>query len=94
MTKAQQEAILEFIAHLVSGNFDKIDKDLATMGFVPPEKINALNDAKLTRAIGVLFEAAAAGGGDRTTERMRRRHHQREHARDVQQEHEEEAAHG
>ena len=63
MTKAQQEAILEFIAHLVSGNFDKIDKDLATMGFVPPEKINALNDAKLTRAIGVLFEAAAAGGG-------------------------------
>ena len=33
------------------------------MGFVAPEKLEALNDAGLTRAIGVLFSAVAQGGG-------------------------------
>ena len=63
VTLRQRQAILTFISHLVSGDYNVLDNDLAVMGFVPPEKIGALNDAGLTRAIGVLFAASAQGGG-------------------------------
>ena len=63
VTPRQQEAILTFVSHLVSGDYDALDEDLAVMGFVPPEKLPALNDAGLTRAIGTLFAAVAQGGG-------------------------------
>ncbi|QDZ18818.1 ABC1 domain-containing protein [Chloropicon primus] len=63
VTGDQRRAILTFIAHLCSSDYDLIDQDLKEMGFVPQEKLGALKDAKLTRAIGTIFAAAAAGGG-------------------------------
>ena len=63
VSKSQQAAILSFMAHLVSGDFGSIDVDLAAMGFVPPDKVAALNDVGLTRSVGILFSALANGGG-------------------------------
>jgi len=59
----QQAAILTFVAHLVSEDYAKVDADLLAMGFVPPEKARALQDAGLSRSIASLFSALAAGGG-------------------------------
>ena len=63
VTPQQSDAILQFIAHLVSQDYGKVDRDLVTMGFVAPEKMAALNDEGLTNAIATLFSALAAGGG-------------------------------
>jgi len=63
VTETQQNAILSFMAHLVSGDYGSIDVDLAVMGFVAPDKVAALNDSGLTRSVGILFSALAKGGG-------------------------------
>mmetsp|Transcript_31518 Transcript_31518/g.102686 ORF Transcript_31518/g.102686 Transcript_31518/m.102686 type:complete len:1118 (+) Transcript_31518:129-3482(+) len=63
VTEEQSGAILNFIAHLVSKDFSKVDADLVAMGFVLPEKRAALNEAGLSNAIATLFSALAAGGG-------------------------------
>ncbi|KAK3281300.1 hypothetical protein CYMTET_10902 [Cymbomonas tetramitiformis] len=63
VTPAQSDAILQFIAHLVSKDFSKVDADLSAMGFVPPEKLAALADDGLSSSIATIFSALAAGGG-------------------------------
>ena len=55
VTPRQQEAILTFISHLVAGDYQSLDSDLAIMGFVAADKMEALNDSGLTRAVGTLF---------------------------------------
>ena len=56
-------AILSFIAHLVSKDFEKVPADLDAMGFIPPGKREAMEDAGVASAIGLLFSALAKGGG-------------------------------
>jgi predicted unusual protein kinase regulating ubiquinone biosynthesis (AarF/ABC1/UbiB family) len=56
-------AILSFIAHLVSKDFERVPADLDAMGFIPPGKREAMEDAGVASAIGLLFSALAKGGG-------------------------------
>ena len=56
-------AILSFIAHLVSKDFEKVPADLDAMGFIPNGKRDAMEDAGVASAIGLLFSALAKGGG-------------------------------
>lgn len=56
-------AILQFIAHLVSKDFDRIPGDLDAMGFIPSGKRAAMEDAGVSSALGLLFSALAKGGG-------------------------------
>ena len=56
-------AILQFIAHLVSKDFEAIPGDLNAMGFIPEGKQQAMEDAGVASALGLLFSALARGGG-------------------------------
>lgn len=56
-------AILSFIAHLVSKDFENVPADLDAMGFIPTGKRAAMEDAGVASAIGLLFSALAKGGG-------------------------------
>ena len=56
-------AILSFIAHLVSKDFENVPADLDSMGFIPSGKREAMEDAGVASAIGLLFSALAKGGG-------------------------------
>ena len=56
-------AILSFISHLVSKDFDQVPADLDAMGFIPAGKREAMEDAGVASAIGLLFSALAKGGG-------------------------------
>ena len=56
-------AILSFIAHLVSKDFERVPADLDAMGFIPAGKREAMEDAGVASAIGLLFSALAKGGG-------------------------------
>ena len=56
-------AILSFISHLVSKDFEQVPADLDAMGFIPAGKREAMEDAGVASAIGLLFSALAKGGG-------------------------------
>ena len=55
-------AILSFIAHLVSKDFERVPADLDAMGFIPAGKREAMEDAGVASAIGLLFGARRGGG--------------------------------
>ena len=57
------KAILNFIAHLVSKDFESVPGDLDALGFIPKGKKEAMEDAGVASAIAVLFSALAKGGG-------------------------------
>ena len=63
MSKDLRTAILSFIAHLVSKDFEAVPGDLDAMGFIPAGKREAMEDAGVASAIGLLFSALAKGGG-------------------------------
>lgn len=63
VSKDLSAAILRFIAHLVSKDFEAVPGDLDAMGFIPPGKREAMEDAGVARALGLLFSALARGGG-------------------------------
>ena len=57
-------AILSFISHLVSKDFEQVPADLDAMGFIPAGKREAMEDAGVASAIGLLFSALAGGGAE------------------------------
>ena len=63
VSKDLSTAILRFIAHLVSKDFEKVPADLDAMGFIPSGKREAMEDSGVARALGLLFSALARGGG-------------------------------
>jgi hypothetical protein len=63
VSKDLSAAILRFIAHLVSKDFEAVPADLDAMGFIPNGKREAMEDAGVARALGLLFSALARGGG-------------------------------
>ena len=63
VSKDLRTAILSFIAHLVSKDFEAVPGDLDAMGFIPTGKREAMEDLGVASAIGLLFSALAKGGG-------------------------------
>ena len=63
VSKDLRTAILSFIAHLVSKDFEAVTGDLDAMGFIPTGKREAMEDLGVASAIGLLFSALAKGGG-------------------------------
>ena len=58
-------SILAFIAHLVSKDFDRVPADLDAMGFIPAGKREAMEDAGVASAIGLLFSRWPRAGAPR-----------------------------
>jgi len=63
VSKELSASILQFISHLVSEDFEEVPSDLDRLGFIPSGKREAMEDAGVARAIGLLFSALARGGG-------------------------------
>jgi len=63
VSKELSASILQFISHLVSEDFEEVPSDLDRLGFIPSGKREAMEDAGVSRAIGLLFSALARGGG-------------------------------
>ena len=63
VSKELSASILQFISHLVSEDFEEVPSDLDRLGFIPSGKREAMEDAGVARAIGLLFVALARGGG-------------------------------
>ena len=63
VSKELSGTILRFISHLVSEDFAEVPSDLDRLGFIPSGKREAMEDAGVARAIGLLFSALARGGG-------------------------------
>ena len=55
MSKELSASILQFISHLVSEDFEEVPSDLDRLGFIPSGKREAMEDAGVARAIGLLF---------------------------------------
>lgn len=66
VTRAQQYAILQYVAHLVGKDFAAIAGDLVAMGFVPEYKKQALEDSGVVEVLAEVFRALAKGGGVKT----------------------------
>ena len=59
----QQYAIIEYISHLVSEQFDQVPNDLVNLGFVPEAKRDAVADTGVATALSYIFRQLASGGG-------------------------------
>lgn len=63
VTRAQQYAILQYVAHLVGRDYASVPGDLVAMGFVPDAKRQALEDSGVVQVLADVFRALAKGGG-------------------------------
>lgn len=58
-----QYALLEFIAHLTSGNYDALPQDLVHLHFIKQEKLQLILDLGVLEPMIYFFKQAANGGG-------------------------------
>lgn len=58
-----QYALLEFIAHLTSENYDAIPQDLVNLHFLKQEKLQLFLDLGVLEPMFYFFKQAANGGG-------------------------------
>lgn len=63
VTRQQQYAILQYVAHLVGKDYAAVAGDLVSMGFVPDFKKQALEDSGVVEVLAEVFRALAKGGG-------------------------------
>jgi predicted unusual protein kinase regulating ubiquinone biosynthesis (AarF/ABC1/UbiB family) len=58
-----QYAILEFIAHINTEDFDAIPEDFVNLGFSPAGKVDLLRSSGMTEGIALTFRQLNKGGG-------------------------------
>eukprot|EP00286_Rhodomonas_abbreviata_P019417 CAMPEP_0181298536 /NCGR_PEP_ID=MMETSP1101-20121128/5836_1 /TAXON_ID=46948 /ORGANISM="Rhodomonas abbreviata, Strain Caron Lab Isolate" /LENGTH=964 /DNA_ID=CAMNT_0023403567 /DNA_START=29 /DNA_END=2920 /DNA_ORIENTATION=+ len=61
--KDLQYGLIEYIAHLVSEDYAAIPGDLIKLGFVPPGKEAAIQQAGVVEALSIILKQLAEGGG-------------------------------
>eukprot|EP00963_Diacronema_lutheri_P010330 scaffold1019_cov338-Pavlova_lutheri.AAC.7 len=63
VTEEQQYAIINYIVHLVSGNYESVPRDLVKLGFIPEGKEKQTEDEGVVGTLSNVFRQLAAGGG-------------------------------
>jgi len=58
-----QTAMVGYISHLFTDDYEKIPDDLVAMGFIPEGKERAVYDAGVVKILAEVFKALAKGGG-------------------------------
>ena len=59
-----QYALLEFIAHINTENFDELPRDFINLGFSPPDvSLERLQNSGITEGLSFAFRQLSAGGG-------------------------------
>lgn len=61
--KDLQYSLLEFIAHINTGDLERIPRDFVNLGFTPPDKIDRVKDSGVTDGLAFMLRQLAAGGG-------------------------------
>jgi len=59
----KQYALVSYIANLLSEDYDEIARNYVTLGFVPPGKEKAIQDAGVVNILAVVLKQLAGGGG-------------------------------
>lgn len=63
VTEEQQYAIINYIVHLVSRNYESVPRDLVKLGFIPEGKEKQTEDEGVVGTLSSVFRQLAAGGG-------------------------------
>jgi len=58
-----QATFIEHIAHLTSGDYAKVPRDLVNLGFVPPDKADFIKEAGVVDVLTSVYSQWAQGGG-------------------------------
>jgi len=61
--KDLQFALLEFIAHINTENYDAIPQDFVNLGFSPPNQQEKLKSSGITEGLAFTFRQLSKGGG-------------------------------
>lgn len=57
-----QQRILQFVAHIVSNDYEAIPDDLVKMGFIARDRQNAVAEEAVASSISAVFKSLASGG--------------------------------
>ncbi|CAE7856433.1 unnamed protein product [Symbiodinium microadriaticum] len=57
-----QQRILQFVAHIVSNDYEAIPDDLVRMGFIARDRQNAVAEEAVASSISAVFKSLASGG--------------------------------
>eukprot|EP00898_Chlorokybus_atmophyticus_P000394 jgi/Chlat1/1355/Chrsp119S01778 len=63
VTEDQRYTLVEYIAHLLNSDFDKVPYDLMKLGFIPNDKINPEEAAEVAPILGAVIGQFMRGGG-------------------------------
>mmetsp|Transcript_17047 Transcript_17047/g.31996 ORF Transcript_17047/g.31996 Transcript_17047/m.31996 type:complete len:944 (+) Transcript_17047:63-2894(+) len=67
-----QYALIEFIAHVNSEDFEAMPQDFVNLGFTPPDQLERVRQSNLADGLSfVLRQLSQGGGGKKLTERVR-----------------------
>ncbi len=58
-----QYALLEFIAHVNSADYDAVPQDFVNMGFSPSNQLDKLKKSGVTEGLSFMFRQLGKGGG-------------------------------
>ena len=58
-----QYSLLEFVAHLTAGDYDKVPQDFIEMGFLKKERLDTVMASGFLQPLTLLFQQAKQGGG-------------------------------
>lgn len=58
-----QYSLLEYVAHLTSGDYDELPEDMAKLGFLRPDKIDFVRRSGVLEPLKYFLEQAGEGGG-------------------------------
>jgi predicted unusual protein kinase regulating ubiquinone biosynthesis (AarF/ABC1/UbiB family) len=77
--KDLQYALLEFIAHVNTEDYEEVPNDFVNLGFSPPEKLEQLKRSGITEGLSFAFRQLSQGGGpsklrDRVKDEFRQRY--------------------
>ena len=54
---------VEHVAHLTSGDYAEVPRDLLVLGFIPPSKADLINDSGIVEVLADIYSAWTRGGG-------------------------------
>ena len=55
--------MIEHVAHLTSGDYAEVPQDLVLLGFVPPQMVEKMKEAKIVETLADIYGQWSLGGG-------------------------------
>ena len=77
--KSLQYSLLEYVAHLTSGDYDQLPEDMAKLGFLRADKVDFVRRSGVLEPLKYFLKQVGEGGGanqvkDRILDDLRARH--------------------